>query len=71
MDGEIGELVSLFAAGGTASGITTEGLRWQLSNEALFPGSTRGLSNEFARPRARVRVREGVVLAVRPGTESP
>jgi thiamine pyrophosphokinase len=71
LDGEIGELVSLFAACGTASGITTEGLRWQLSNEALFPGSTRGLSNEFAEPRARVRVREGVVLAIRPGTESP
>ena len=71
MDGEIGEFVSLFAAGGTASGITTEGLRWQLSNEALFPGSTRGLSNRFAEPRARVRVGEGVVLAVRPGTESP
>lgn len=70
MHGEIGELVSLFAPGGTASGITTAGLRWRLSNEALFPGSTRGLSNEFAEPRARVRVREGVVLAVRPGTES-
>jgi thiamine pyrophosphokinase len=71
IDGEIGELVSLFAAGGTASGITTEGLRWQLSNDAIFPGSTRGLSNEFSEPLARVRLREGVLLAIRPGSEAP
>jgi thiamine pyrophosphokinase len=71
MDGTVGELVSLFAAGGTASGVTTEGLRWPLANDALVPGSTLGLSNEFAEPRARVRVREGVLLAIRPGTASP
>jgi len=70
MDGSPGELVSLFAAGGAALGVRTEGLRWRLSGDQLMPGSTRGLSNEFVEPSARVRVGDGVVLAVRPGAEA-
>jgi thiamine pyrophosphokinase len=69
--GEPGETVSLFALGSPASGVRTEGLRWQLEDDTLNAGSTLGLSNEFARPDATVRVRDGVVLAIRPGTDSP
>jgi thiamine pyrophosphokinase len=71
LSGTPGELVSLFAVGGPASGVTTTGLRWQLDDDALLAGSTRGLSNVFVGSEASIRVGAGVVLAIRPGTESP
>lgn len=71
LTGEPGELISLFAMGGPAVGVSTTGLRWRLDDDTIVPGSTRGLSNEFVDATATVRVRGGVVLAVRPGTESP
>jgi thiamine pyrophosphokinase len=67
LTGEPGELVSLLPAHGPARGVTTDGLLYPLRDEDLLPGSTRGVSNELARPRARVSVREGVLLAVQPG----
>jgi thiamine pyrophosphokinase len=70
LEGSPGELVSLFAVGGVARGVTTEGLRWQLDGDELTPGSTRGLSNEFVGSTASVRVGDGVVLVVRPGAEA-
>jgi thiamine pyrophosphokinase len=71
LEGSPGELISLFALGGPATGIRTEGLRWRLDGEELTPGSTRGLSNLFETPRARIEVAAGVLLVVRPGDESP
>lgn len=68
--GETGELVSLFAVGGVARGVRTEGLRWQLDGGDLHPGSTLGVSNEFVESEASVAVDEGVVLAIRPGPEA-
>jgi len=70
IDGEPGELVSLYAVGGPARGVTTVGLRWALTDGDLLPGSSLGLSNEFVASTATVRVREGVVLAIRPGLET-
>jgi thiamine pyrophosphokinase len=64
--GTAGELISLFALHGPASGVVTEGLVYELRHEVLMPGSSRGLSNSFAAPRARVMVEGGIVLAVRP-----
>jgi thiamine pyrophosphokinase len=64
--GSVGELVSLFALYGVATGVVTEGLVYPLRGEALAPGSSLGLSNVFATREARVSVRSGVVLAVRP-----
>ena len=70
IEGEVGELVSLYAVGGPARGVTTAGLRWTLDEGELLPGSSLGLSNEFVAPLAAVRVGEGVVLAIRPGVET-
>jgi thiamine pyrophosphokinase len=67
VEGEVGELISLYAVGGPARGVTTEGLRWALREGELVPGSSLGLSNEFSEAWATVRVRDGVVLAIRPG----
>jgi thiamine pyrophosphokinase len=64
--GEPGELISLFAVHGPASGVVTEGLLYPLSGGTLEPGSSRGLSNVFEAAEARIAVERGVLLAVRP-----
>jgi thiamine pyrophosphokinase len=65
--GKVGEIVSLFAVGGAARGVTTEGLQYALNDETLLPGSSRGVSNVHVLPDATVFVREGAVLAIHPG----
>ncbi len=67
LQGEPGEIVTLLAAGGPAEGVRTEGLVYPLLGETLEPGSSRGVSNVFAEPTARVAVERGVLLAIRPG----
>jgi thiamine pyrophosphokinase len=64
--GEPGDLISLFALHGRATGVVTDGLVYPLRGETLEPGSSRGLSNMFAAAEARVAVASGVLLAVRP-----
>jgi thiamine pyrophosphokinase len=64
--GREGELISLFALHGPAEGIVTEGLRYPLRGDTLLPGSSRGISNTFAAPAARISVERGLLLAVRP-----
>jgi thiamine pyrophosphokinase len=66
LSGRVGELISLFAVSGPASGVVTDGLAYPLRGETLEPGSSRGVSNTFAAAQARVVVAQGVVLAVRP-----
>ncbi|HEX5822982.1 MAG TPA: thiamine diphosphokinase [Candidatus Limnocylindrales bacterium] len=64
LGGRIGDLISLFAFGGDAEGLTTHGLRYRLADEALRPGSTRGLSNVREAAEAGIDVRSGRVLLV-------
>jgi thiamine pyrophosphokinase len=64
--GEPGELISLFAVHGPATGVFTKGLVYPLRGETLASGSGRGLSNVFAASEARLLVERGVLLAVRP-----
>jgi thiamine pyrophosphokinase len=67
LHGTRGELVSLLPVAGGVHGITTEGLLYPLRHEALTPGTSRGMSNEFVETRATVSVAEGALLAVQPG----
>lgn len=67
LSGTRGELLSLLPVHGPARGVTTHGLLYPLDDEDLPIGSSRGVSNEFARPHARVDVAAGVLLAVQPG----
>jgi len=64
--GTHGDLVSLFAVGGAAFGVTTTGLRWPLHEAQLMPGSTLGVSNEFVDTEATLVVDDGVVVAIQP-----
>ena len=64
--GEPGELISLLAVHGPATRVVTDGLVYPLRSETLEPGSSRGISNVFATPEARIALERGVLLAVRP-----
>ncbi len=64
VEGRPGETVSLIPWGVPVEGITTEGLRWPLRDETLYPDRTRGISNELTGSRARVRIRSGLLLVV-------
>jgi len=66
LHGEPGELISLFAVHAPATGVVTHGLAYPLRDETLEPGSSRGVSNVFAVPEARISLERGVLLAVRP-----
>ncbi|HEY8723552.1 MAG TPA: thiamine diphosphokinase [Gaiellaceae bacterium] len=66
LHGQPGELISLFAVHGRARGVVTDGLVYPLRAETLEPGSSRGVSNVFAAPQARIALEGGVLLAVRP-----
>jgi thiamine pyrophosphokinase len=61
-----GELISLFALGGPATGIETAGLAYPLRGETLEPGSSRGISNVFTGAEAQISLESGLLLAVRP-----
>ena len=55
---------------GAAIGVTTSGLRFPLDGETLLPGSSRGVSNRVTAPRATVDLTDGVLLVVRPLTDT-
>ena len=62
--GNIGSNVGLIAAGGTASGISTAGLKWTLTNESLTPHSSRGISNQLIEETATISVQTGSLFVV-------
>ncbi|MGQ0430884.1 MAG: thiamine diphosphokinase, partial [Microthrixaceae bacterium] len=65
--GRPGDLVTLLAVHGPATGVTTEGLRYPLDGDVLLPGSTRGVSNQLLDTTARVSLSDGVLIVVQPG----
>jgi len=64
--GTVDDLVSLLAVGGQATGVTTTGMAWPLSDGVLEPGMGLGLSNRMAGPMATVEVDSGVVVVLMP-----
>ena len=62
--GRSGEIVSLIPWGAAVTGIRTEGLRWQLSAETLYPQKTRGISNEMTGDLAKIRLESGLLLVI-------
>lgn len=64
LQGDPGDLITLLAIGGDATGVSTDGLKWPLTDETLFSGSSRGQSNEVVRPEFSIAVAEGTVLAI-------
>ena len=64
VEGRRGDLVSLIPWGEEVRGVHTEGLRWPLSNETLFPYKTRGISNEMLSEIAHIEIESGLLLIV-------
>jgi thiamine pyrophosphokinase len=62
--GRPADIVSLIPWGAEVTGVSTEGLRWPLRNETLFPDSTRGISNELLDETASITVGTGLLLIV-------
>jgi thiamine pyrophosphokinase len=59
-----GDLVSLIPWGGEVTGIVTDGLRWPLRGETLYPYKTRGISNELLGETACITIQSGLLLVV-------
>ena len=64
--GRVDSVVTLLAVGGIATGVTTVGLRWTLTDDELAPTSTRGVSNEIVHSPASITVRAGTLLVIQP-----
>lgn len=62
--GRVGDGVSLIPASMNVTGVTTVGLRWKLSDDALPAGSTRGISNVIEATPTYVSVESGTLLVV-------
>jgi thiamine pyrophosphokinase len=62
--GEIGQRVSLLPLNGPAGGIHTNGLRYPLSNETLYPEKTRGISNKMVASQVTISLQSGLLLCI-------
>jgi thiamine pyrophosphokinase len=69
LSGGPGDLVSLLPVGGTVQGVSTTGLAWGLSSDALEFGQSRGVSNVMLGATARVDVESGTLLVVHSRSE--
>jgi len=64
LSGEKGDTVSLIPQCSPVKGVKTRGLRYSLNDESLFPGQTRGVSNEMLRKSAEINITSGTVLCI-------
>jgi len=62
--GRSGELVSLIPWSSPVHGIQTQGLKWSLHNETLYPEKTRGISNEMLSELASIEIESGLLLII-------
>lgn len=67
--GSPGDTVSLIPLFGEVSGITTNGLKFPLRGESLFPDHTRGISNVMEEEQAVIRVGSGSLLCIHTRTK--
>ncbi len=62
LEGAAGDWVTLAPISETATGVTTDGLRYPLHRGDLLRGSTRGVSNELTGRRGSVELAGGLLL---------
>ena len=62
--GKSGDIVSLIPWGGAATEVQTMNLKWELRKETLYPGRTRGISNEMTHDTASISIGSGLLLVV-------
>ena len=64
IDGRPGTVVSFFAVGGPAEGVTTDNLRYRLRDSRLEMGIQDSLSNVVERNPASIRIARGELLVI-------
>jgi len=64
VEGRRGDIVSLIPWNGAIKGISTNGLRWSLNHETLYPDKTRGISNEMLNALAEISIEAGLLLII-------
>jgi len=64
VNGQEGTRVSLIPISEKAERVTLKGFLYPLSEETLWRGKTRGISNRLIESRGIVRVESGILLAV-------
>jgi len=64
IEGQGGDLLSLFPLAGDANGIRTQGLYYPLHSETLRFGKPRGVSNALTGERAEVSLENGMLLVI-------
>ena len=64
VQGRSGDIVSLIPWNGPVEGVATDGLKWPLYGETLFPSKSRGVSNEMLAESASVKIEKGLLLVV-------
>lgn len=57
-------IVSVFSAGGTAYGVTLEGLKYPLHDYTMTSDNPIGVSNEFTGVLSRIAVRKGILIVM-------
>lgn len=62
--GRSGDVVSLIPYQGNVEGVTTQNLKWKLTNETLYFNKTRGISNEMISDTATISITKGLLLVV-------
>ena len=62
--GKKGDTLSLIPLQIDALSVSTIGLKWELYNDTLFFGETRGVSNVFIKNKAHISVQKGILLAI-------
>ena len=62
--GSSGDIVSLIPWGNAVNGIQTQGLKWPLNRETLYPEMTRGISNMMLADVASISIDSGLLLIV-------
>jgi len=62
--GDKGDTLSLIPLSDVVDGISLEGLKYPLQNEPLYRKLTRGISNEFLLPQAKIKTSEGTLFVI-------
>ncbi len=61
---EMEGVLSVFAIGGTAKGVSEKGLKYQLTDAVIKEDFPIGISNEFIGEKAEISVEEGTLLVI-------
>ncbi len=64
--GKVGDVVGLVAQDETATGVTTNGLKWELNDDSLTAHTSRGVSNELVTTTATISIASGQLFVIQP-----